>query len=83
MKKSKNKMAFSIVASGFGKSTVLNVNITWRCNLGLNLENYFIITATSKPLPFKGSGKSYKIMNPDNPPTVENGNRLVSNNGLL
>lgn len=70
----------ALAASGFGKSTSFG-NVPQLGIKGLDPLTTFVITATSKPLPFKGSGKSYKIMNPDIRPTVENGNRLVSNNG--
>ncbi len=70
----------ALAASGFGKSTSFG-NVPQLGIKGLDPLTTFVITATSKPLPFKGSGKSYKIINPENPPTVDNGNRLVSNNG--
>lgn len=71
-----------LAPSGFGKTTSIG-NIPELNLKGLNPENTFIISATSKPLPFKGSSISYKVMDPQNPPTKENGNRLISNNGLF
>lgn len=72
----------ALAASGFGKSTSFG-NIPELGIKGLDPNNTFVITATSKPLPFKGSGKSYKIMDPALPPTQDNGNRLISNNGHI
>lgn len=71
-----------LAPSGFGKTTSIG-NIPELNLKGLNPGNTFIISATSKPLPFKGSNKSYKIIDPSQPPTKENGNRLISNNGAF
>lgn len=69
-----------LAASGFGKSTSIGsipeYNLT-----GLVPEETFIISATSKPLPFRKSGESYKVIPKGNPPTKENGNRFISNIG--
>lgn len=69
-----------LAPSGFGKSTSIGGSEPLGLK-GLNPEETFIITATSKPLPFKGSNKIYKICNPLQPPNKENGNRFISNNG--
>lgn len=69
-----------LAASGFGKSSSFG-SIPELGIKGLNPKTTFVISATSKPLPFKGSGRIYKIMDPENPPIAENGNRLISNNG--
>lgn len=66
--------------SGFGKSTSLGaipeLNIQ-----GLNPDETFVITATSKPLPFRGSAKIYKVCERGKPPAE--GNRIISNDGHL
>jgi hypothetical protein len=71
-----------LAQSGFGKTTSIGplpeLGIT-----GLDPKSTFIISATSKPLPFRGSNKIYKIVDPLEPPTEENGNRLISNNGFF
>jgi len=69
-----------LAPSGFGKSTSLGKIPQYEIQ-GLNPEETFVITATSKPLPFKGSGSLYKACDITKPPTKENGNRLISNNG--
>lgn len=69
-----------LAQSGFGKSTSIG-NIPELNIQGLNPKETFIITATSKPLPFKGSNKMYPICNPAKPPSKENGNRFITNNG--
>lgn len=50
---------------------------------GLNPEETFIITATSKPLPVKGGSKLYKVCDITKAPTKENGNRLITNSGTI
>lgn len=69
-----------LAPSGFGKSTSIGGSEALGLK-GLNPEETFIITATSKPLPFKGSNKIYPICNPLQPPTKENGSRFISNKG--
>ena len=71
-----------LAPTGFGKTTSIG-HIPEIGIKGLDPSNTFVITATTKPLPFKGSGKSYKIIDIASPPTKENGNRLASNDGHL
>jgi hypothetical protein len=65
-----------LAPSGFGKTTSAG-NIPELKIKGLNPETTFIISATSKPLPFKGSAKVYPI----GKPTEKTARRYVSNNG--
>lgn len=67
-----------LAKSGFGKSTSLGKIPEYDIK-GLNPEETFIISTTSKPLPFRKSGEMYKIVNQGLPPTKENGNRFISN----
>lgn len=69
-----------LAPSGFGKTTSIG-NLPELGIEGLNPKETFVISATSKPLPFRGSSKVYKVVDPLSPPTVENGNRLISNSG--
>jgi len=69
-----------LAKSGFGKSTSIGKSENLGIK-GLNPNETFIITATAKPLPFRSSNKIYKVCNPLNPPSKENGNRFISNNG--
>ena len=71
-----------LAPSGFGKTTSIG-NVPELGIKGLDPGNTFIITATSKPLPFRGSERLYKTIDPQLPPTKENGNRLISNNGVF
>ncbi len=66
--------------SGFGKSTSIGKSEKLGIQ-GLNPKETFVISATSKPLPFKGSNSLYKMCEPGKPPTAENGNRYYSNQG--
>lgn len=69
-----------LAPSGFGKST--SIGSVPEYNLkGLVPEETFIISATSKPLPFRKSGSVYKTIDKGKPPTKENGNRFISNVG--
>lgn len=65
-----------LAASGFGKTTSIGhipeLNIQ-----GLDPKTTFIISATSKPLPFKGSSKMFPI----GKPTEADAKRYVSNKG--
>jgi len=68
-----------LAQSGFGKSTSIG-NIPELNIQGLKPEETFIVTATSKPLPFKGSEKLYVKVPEGQPPTT--GNRYISNEGV-
>lgn len=63
-------------ASGFGKSTSIG-NVSELGITGLNPEETYIISATSKPLPFRGSGKAYPVGKPQD----KDVRRYVSNKG--
>lgn len=71
-----------LAPSGFGKSTSIGhlpeIGIE-----GLNPNDTFVISATSKPLPFRGSNKFFRVVDSLAPPTKENGNRLISNHGTF
>lgn len=69
-----------LAASGFGKSTSIGKNPELNIT-GLNPEDTFIISCTSKPLPFRGSDKIYKICPKGVVPTKETGNRVICNEG--
>jgi hypothetical protein len=65
-----------LATSGFGKTTSIG-QIPELGLVGLNPEETFIISATSKPLPFKGSQKNYPSGKPNEPGV----RRYISNNG--
>lgn len=65
-----------LAASGFGKTTSIG-NIPELGIQGLDPKETFIISATSKPLPFRGSQKQFPI----GKPTDKGIRRYVSNNG--
>lgn len=67
-----------LAPSGFGKSTSIGC-IPDLGILGLEPKETFVISATSKPLPFKGSSKKYVVCDPGKPPST--GNRIISNDG--
>lgn len=69
-----------LAKSGFGKSTSIGKIPEYNLE-GLNPEETFVISATSKSLPFRKSGEIYKIVEKGQPPTKENGNRFVTNIG--
>ncbi len=71
-----------LAPSGFGKTTSIG-NVPELNLKGLDPGKTFIISATSKPLPFRGSDRLYKVIDPQLPPTKENGSRLISNNGVF
>lgn len=71
-----------LAPSGFGKSSSIG-KIPEFNQEGLNPKETFIITVTSKPLPFKGSQSQYKICDASQPPTAENGNRFITNQGAI
>jgi len=64
-------------ASGFGKSSSI-AHLEEYNHIGLDPKITYIISATSKPLPFKGQGTLFKITTPDK---LSEGNRVVTNNG--
>lgn len=68
-----------LAPSGFGKTTSIGEIPEYEIK-GLNPEETFIISATSKPLPFRGN-KLFKVCEKGIPPTKENGNRFISNDG--
>lgn len=64
-----------LAPSGFGKST--SIGKTEELGIkGLNPEETFVISVTSKPLPFKGSKTSYPIFEQGK----KGGRRFISNN---
>jgi hypothetical protein len=65
---------------GTGKTTSLGMNESLGIK-GLSPDKTFIITTTKKPLSFPDSTKLYKICDPTQTPTKENGNRFISNDG--
>jgi hypothetical protein len=71
-----------LAGSGFGKSTSIG-NIPELGIKGLDPATTFIISVTSKPLPFKGSGALYPSVRVDNVASFPNlvpYKRLISNN---
>lgn len=66
-----------LASTGFGKTTSLG-KIDKYGILGLNSEETYIISATSKPLPFKGSETLYPITTAND---LKSGKRVVSNQG--
>lgn len=68
-----------LAQSGFGKSTSIG-NIPELGIQGLNPKETFIISATSKPLPFKGSAKQYPVVPEGQPPAT--GHRYITNEGM-
>jgi hypothetical protein len=69
-----------LAPSGFGKSTSIGA-IPELGLQGLNPETTFVVSATSKPLPFKGSSAAYKVIPKGTPPVKESGNRYITNDG--
>jgi hypothetical protein len=63
--------------SGFGKSTSL-LPIPEIGHIGLNPEETFIVSATSKPLPVKGANTLYPITVPEK---LKDGRRVITNSG--
>ena len=66
-----------LAASGFGKSSSI-AKIDEFGHIGLDPKETYMITATSKPLPFKGQSSLYKITTIDK---LNEGNRVITNNG--
>lgn len=69
-----------LAPSGFGKTTSIGTIPEYDIQ-GLVPEETFIISATSKPLPFRKSGELFKVVPKGSPPSKENGNRYISNVG--
>ena len=67
-----------LAASGFGKSTSIGAIESLGIK-GLNPEQTFVVSCTTKPLPFPRSAQLYKVVEGLNPPTAEAGNRVISN----
>lgn len=65
-----------LAPSGFGKSSSIGKNELVKIE-GLDPKTTFVISATSKPLPFKSSGKLFPIGKPDD----EKSRRYVTNDG--
>lgn len=65
--------------SGFGKSTSIGA-IDEFGHIGLNPKETYIISATSKPLPFKGQSTLYKVTTPDK---IQEGNRIITHDGNI
>ena len=70
-----------LAKSGFGKSTSIG-HIPELEIKGLEPKKTYVISCTSKPLPFRGSNKDYPIapFNPKDPKTLSKGRRVISNN---
>lgn len=67
-----------LAASGFGKSTSIGKIPEFNIE-GLVPEETYIISATSKPLPFRGSKTIYPLSPEGAPPLT--GNRFITNDG--
>ena len=67
-----------LAASGFGKSTSIGAIESLGIK-GLNPEQTFVVSCTTKPLPFPRSAQLYKVVEGLNPPTAEAGNRVICN----
>lgn len=67
-----------LAESGFGKSTSIGA-IPQIEHKGLNPQETYVISATSKPLPFKGSDTDYKVANSIK--ELNTGHRFISNDG--
>lgn len=65
-----------LAQSGFGKSTSIG-NIPELGLKGLNPAETFIVSVTSKPLPFKGSATSFPMCQPGD---LKSGRRVVTDN---
>jgi hypothetical protein len=68
-----------LAQSGFGKTTSI-AKIPELGHIGLDPNETYIISVTSKPLPFGASGGVYKIVTPDN---FNEGRRVVTSNGVV
>lgn len=65
-----------LAQSGFGKSTSIG-QIPELGIKGLNPEETFLVSVTSKPLPFKGSGSAYPICAAGD---LKSGRRIITDN---
>jgi hypothetical protein len=65
-----------LAQSGFGKSTSIG-NIPELGIKGLDPSETFIVSVTSKPLPFKGSAVAFPICQPGD---LKSGRRVVTDN---
>jgi hypothetical protein len=65
-----------LAQSGFGKSTSIG-NIPELGLKGLNPAETFIVSVTSKPLPFKGSATAFPMCQPGD---LKSGRRIVTDN---
>ena len=65
-----------LAQSGFGKSTSIG-NIPELGIKGLNPAESFVVSVTSKPLPFKGSATAYPMCAPGD---LKSGRRVVTDN---
>lgn len=75
-------MAKILILGAFGSGKSSSIYKSEKLGIkGLNPEETFLITVTSKPLPLKGGSKLYKICDPSVAPTKENGNRMITNSG--
>ena len=66
--------------SGFGKSSSIGKNIDENRGIdikGLNPENTYIVSVTSKPLPFKGSNALFPVTSLDK---IKDGKRVICKN---
>lgn len=72
--------ALILAASGFGKSSSIG-KIPELGIIGLDPKTTYIISATSKPLPFKNSGKIYPVVEKDGKPS--SGKRYITNNAKM
>lgn len=79
-----------LAESGFGKSTAIGpvtrqdfeaAGVPDTEIIGLNPEETFIISATNKGLPIPRWRRLYKTCNLSQPPTKQNGNHAISNDG--
>jgi len=69
-----------LAKSGFGKTTSIGKNEALGIE-GLDPKKTYIISMTSKPLPFPGSAKQYPLSKKGAPPAE--GNRKILNDGFL
>ena len=68
--------------TGLGKTTSLVGNEELGIK-GLNSKETFLFNIKGKPLPKRGYKSLYKEVNPDFPPSVDNGNSLSSTDPII
>lgn len=71
-----------LAPSGFGKSTSIGQTEDEARGIsikGLNPENTYLISVTSKDLPFRGSKKMFPVTSLDN---MKDGRRVICNNAI-